>query len=388
MKKINNTIIAAGFIICGFIYLLIHKKFSNILKKIIPFCFHMIYNKIELLYKGKYCLMSYKINFSALGNSFVLPAEIADKCLKMANEAQIKSILWIFRHTGDPIVPAEIAKRIGKPAAAVEEALLYWSSVGILQSEVLPESAVEIKPSAPPAVQKVLPDIPVYAPSYEQVVQRCKESPELEEFLKEIQGIMGQTIGYDGQSAFLMMHDSYGLPFEVIFMLVSYCHENGKDSYKYMSKLAKSWGEKEIDTIDKADKAISDMKTCQKVWRDFTRFTGIQNPKPTASQQTYLLKWTNEYKFSVEMICLGYEIMADNCAKISFSYMDSVLKAWYEKGIKTPEQAEKSKEDWKKSKPARKSEKDKFTETSYDMNEFEKKANQLPVYKPTKGDNS
>lgn len=332
--------------------------------------------------------MSYKINFALLGSSFSLPSKIADNCLKMANEAQIKSIIWIFRHASEPINPDEIAKKIGKSAAAVEEALLYWSSVGVLESDVLPES---VAVSAEPAVkqpEKVLPEIPVFAPSYEQIVKRCKESPELEEFFNEIQTILGKTLGYDGQSTFVMMHDSYGLPFEVIFMLVTYCAEAGKPSYKYMAKLAKSWGEKEIDTIEKADKAISDMNTIQKVWKEFMRFTGIQTPKPTSSQQTYLLKWTNDYKFTVEMICLAYEIMADNCAKISFNYMDAVLKAWFEKGITTPEQAEKSKTDWSTAKATKKGKNNTLTTTSYDIEEFERKASELPVYKPRKGDNS
>lgn len=328
--------------------------------------------------------MSYKINFSVLGSSFVLPSQIADSCLKMANEVQIKSILWIFRHSGEPISSADIAKKIGKAPAAVEEALLYWASVGILDSDVLPESAEARTPVPQPA--KSLPEIPDFAPSYEQIVKRCKESPELEEFFGEIQKILGKTLGYDGQSAFVMMHDSYGLPFEVIYMLVSFCVETGKPAYKYMSKLAKSWGEKEIDTIEKADKAIADMKTCTKVWKEFTSFTGIQTPKPTSSQAVYLIKWTDTYKFSVEMICLAYEVMADNCTRVSYSYMDAVLKAWYEKGIRTPEDAEKSKNDWKIRKPAAKGKSNELPTTSYDMEKFKERSEELPVYRPRKGD--
>ncbi|MCQ2471262.1 MAG: DnaD domain protein [Clostridia bacterium] len=328
--------------------------------------------------------MSYKINFSLLRESFVLPSVIADKYLKMANEVQIKTILWIFRNSGESVDASQIAKKIGKSSAAVEEALLYWSSVGVLESDVMPESAKAVETVAPP-VPKELPEIPSFAPSYEQIVKRCSESPEMEEFFNEIQKILGKTLGYDGQSAFVMMHDSYGLPFEVIFMLVSYCVETGKPAYKYMSKLAQSWGEKEIDTIEKADKAISDMKTCSRVWGEFTRFTGIQNPKPTSKQEEFLLRWTDDYKFTVEMICLAYEIMADNCTRVSFSYMDAVLKSWYEKGIMTPEQADALKEEWKKSRPAKKGKGQEFKSTSYNMDEFKKRADQLPVYKPREG---
>ncbi len=330
--------------------------------------------------------MSYKINVSNMSSSFFLPAKIADNCLKLANEAQIKSILWIFRHMGEEINTSEIAKKIGKSTAAVEEALLYWASVGILESDVMPSASAEKAP-APAQPAKVLPEIPSFAPSYEQIVKRINESPELEEFFGEIQKILGKTLGYDGQSTFIMMHDSYGLPFEVIFMLVSFCVRTGKASYKYMAKLAKSWGEKEIDTIEKADKAISDIDTCGKVWRQFTRFTGIQTPKPTSTQEEFLLRWTNRYKFSVEMICMAYEIMANNCTRVSYNYMDSILKSWFEKGIMTPEQAEKSKEDLKFAKTGKKGKNNALSTTSYDIDKFEEKAGELPVYKSKKGDN-
>lgn len=316
--------------------------------------------------------MSYSINPGIWGNMFALPKEIADKHLKMANEAQIKSIIWIFSNTGADIDAGAIAKSIGKPVAAVEEALRYWASVGILNSEIQP--AVESKPPVVAETKKELPVIPETKPSYEQIRIRCSEDPNLELLFNEVQKILGRTLGYDGQYSLLMMHDDYGLPTEVILMLADYCVNAGKVSYSYMRKMAKSWGEKEIDTIEKADGIISSLNTVQSAWNQFTRLTGIQNPKPTSSQSQYLLTWTREYKFTVEMIYCAYEIMTENCAKISFKYMDAILKDWFTKGIKNPEAAEKE-----RSKPAERKPSPKST-ASYDMDEFKKRADMLPVY--------
>ena len=63
--------------------------------------------------------MSYNIDQSVWSNMFALPTQIPDKYIKMANETQIKAILWIFRHSGEEINAAEIAKHIGKSSAAV-----------------------------------------------------------------------------------------------------------------------------------------------------------------------------------------------------------------------------------------------------------------------------
>lgn len=319
--------------------------------------------------------MSYSINPAVWGNMFGLPGDITDKYLKMANESQIKSILWIFRNISEPVDAKVISKNIGKPVPNVEEALRYWASVGILNSEIATE--VEAAPSMNIVPKKELPELPTIRPSEEQIRIRCQENPELQMFFNEVQARMGKTIGYAGQSCFLMMHDHYGLPVEVIFMLVDYCMSIGKDSFAYMEKIAKQWGEREIDSIEKADEIISNLSTCQNVWNKFTRLTGIQTPKPTSSQSRYLLTWVNEYKFSVDMLYCAYEIMADNCARTSFKYMDAILKDWYQKGYKNPEDTEKEKA--KPFTPKQTGQAAK-TSSSYDMDEFKRRADRLPVY--------
>lgn len=325
--------------------------------------------------------MGYSVNFSVLGKSFVMPGAVCEK-IKMFSDAQLKTAVWIFSHMGENIEPAVIAKKIGKPESAVDEALMYLASLDILVPDG--ETAVMSQKDEPaPTAQKKLAELPDIAPSYEQIVKRCKESPEIEAFLNDLQPILGKTVGYDGQSVFLMMHDSYGLPFEVIYMLVSYCVSIGKASYKYMGKMARSWGEKEIDTIEKADEIISRLNLLSKSWAQFTRLTGIQTPKPTSSQQAFLYKWVNDYKFSMEMIYEAYEYMADNCARISFKYMDAVLTDWYSKGIKNPEDIKNNKN--QQGTQPKQSEKNDGKKRSYDMDEFERRANQLPVYKPSKG---
>ena len=69
--------------------------------------------------------MSYSINPSVWGNMCALPADITDKYLKLANGTQIKTALWIFRYSTEPIDRAAIAKKVGDSKANVEEPLRY-----------------------------------------------------------------------------------------------------------------------------------------------------------------------------------------------------------------------------------------------------------------------
>lgn len=99
--------------------------------------------------------------------------------------------------------------------------------------------------------QKELPDIVPSRPTAAEIAQRAEESADIKFLLLETQNKLGRTIGYDGQCTLLMMHDTYGIPVEVILMIIEYAVSIGKSSFHYIASIGKDWGEREIDTIEK-----------------------------------------------------------------------------------------------------------------------------------------
>lgn len=321
--------------------------------------------------------MSYKINPNVYASTFPIPTKVADESLKMAGPAQLKTLLWVFRHPAEEYDCKVIAKEIGYKEYDVRDAMIFWENQGIFlpgEGHAPITDKIPAETKAQPVKQK-LPEMKPVGLSYEQIEARCKESTEVAAMFNDIQKVLGKTIGYNGQSVLLMLHDGYGLPIEVIYMLVEYCVSVGKTAFSYIAKVGKDWGEKEIDTIEKADEQIAVLNACNSVWREFAAMAGIQNPKPTSAQSAYIRTWTQEMKFSVEMIYLAYEETLDHSGKISFPYMNKVLANWNDKGLKTPEAVEKEKEVFRSKISQKKN------ETSYDMDEFKRRADKLPVYK-------
>ncbi len=323
--------------------------------------------------------MAYTINPAVFGSMFAVPSQVVDNNLKLASASQLKTLLWVFRHASEPIDPAVISKEINYAESDVCDALTVLCEWGVLNSDSTPVKKMPL-PEAPVLTatekKKELPELAPVKPTYEQVAARCTESPEIAHMFSDIEQLLGKTLGYDSQCILLMMHDQYGLPVEVIYMLISYCVSIGKANLAYIAKVGKTWGEKEIDTIEKADEQIKTLNLCLGVWKQFATLAGIPNPKPTSSQAAYLNTWTVELKFSVDMIYLAYEEMLDHSGKINFAYMNKVLMNWHEKGLKTPEDVEKDKQAFRE-----KNQKKKDTDTSYDMAEFNRRAESLPVYK-------
>ena len=323
--------------------------------------------------------MAYSINPAVFGSMFAVPSQVVDNNIKLASASQLKTLLWIFRHACEPIDPAVISKEIGYGESDIVDALTVLCEWGVLATDgkvITPLPAPEAPSPKASEAKKELPELVPVKPTYEQVVKRCQESPVIANMFSDIEGLLGKTIGYDSQCILLMMHDQYGLPVEVIYMLISYCVSVGKSNLAYIAKVGKTWGEKEIDTIEKADEQIKILNSCISLWKEFAQMAGIQNPRPTSSQAAYLKTWSTEYKFGADMIYLAYEEMLDHSGKISFAYMNKVLANWHEKGLKTPEDVERDKQAYRE-----KNQKNKDTNTSYDMNEFNRRANQLPVYK-------
>ena len=206
--------------------------------------------------------MSYSVNPSAFRSIFAVPAEIVDKHIRLANEHQLKVLLWILRNSPDnPDINAMCtALKINKDDAA--DYLQYWVLTGVILEEgkspdhietvKLASSFSEVKKEDAP--QKTVEETKIThsKPSNSEIATRIGESPEIGHLFNEAQTKLGKTIGYDGQCTLLLLHDHYGLPTEVLFMLIEYCVSVGKTNYSYIEAVGKDWGNREVDTLEKA----------------------------------------------------------------------------------------------------------------------------------------
>lgn len=328
--------------------------------------------------------MEFKINPSSWGAMFGVPSSVVDSHLKFAGATQLKVLLWIFRHAGDGIDIDGAVRAVGQPRAEILDALQFWVECGIIVKDedalsptVKSEVTVPFEPPKADEPKKQLAHLPISKPDVNQIAARITEEPELRMMYAEAQQKLGRTIGYDGQSSLLMIHDQYGLPVEVILMLIEYAVSEGKTSMAYISKVGREWGESEIDTLEKAEQRITQLRESKTLWSKFRARTGIQNPKPTAAQENFLIQWSQKLGFSMEMIYLAYEEMANHTSNVSFPYMNKILLSWHENGIRKPTDLENlriSRSKTKADAPAKSGQ-----SASYDLDEFSRRALHEPL---------
>ena len=164
----------------------------------------------------------------------------------------------------------------------------------------------------------------------------------------------------------------------------------------YIAKMGRDWGEREIDTLEKAEEQLTRLRTGQSLWNQLKALTGIHTPRPTAAQEKFLTEWSDDLHFSIDMIHLAYEEMANHTDRLSFPYINKVLRSWHEKGLLTPEQVQADKQTRQRDKatipaPSRKKTTSGNAETrdaSYDLDEYTRRALHEPLIYPGKRRNS
>lgn len=345
--------------------------------------------------------MNYKINPLAFTGIFAVPNALVDDNIRLASAIQLKTLLYMLRHPTEPDISLNaISKAIGYDEEDIDDALIFWAERGLLVKEgsaphppasvkaeqtadapALAVAPVTVTPPAPVQSIKKVEEIPVTKPNHEQVAARLQESEQLRLLFAEAQNILGKTVGYDGQATLIMMHDSYGLPVEVILMAIEYNKSRGKTGFASISKTGKEWSELEIDSIEGAIEYIEAHTVVDEAWQKLRTMTEITNKNPTQKQKRFLTAWIKEYGFNTDMIYFAYEECIDNTGKISFEYMDKVLLSWHKNSVKTPQDIQREKMKWQESNTKRRNDKNirqkppgERREPTFDVDAFKKKA--------------
>ncbi|MBO4383566.1 MAG: DnaD domain protein, partial [Clostridia bacterium] len=218
----------------------------------------------------------------------------------------------------------------------------YWMSTGYLIRSDLP-AATNTSPKKNAGPPKQLLDIPDIKPTYETVAARLLEDETLKAMFQEVQALMGRTIGYSDQAQFIMMHDAYGLPPEVILTIVEYSMKRGK-GVAYMCKVGKNWAEEGICTLEDAMDKLEQLARTDRAWTEFTSQFSTKPPKQTDARLALVRKWRFTYGQSAELIYYADETTVEAIDKVNFNYMDKMLTRWNEENLRTPQdvlQAEK-----------------------------------------------
>ena len=345
-------------------------------------------------------------------NATVLDNEFIDHYMVRANGEYVKVYLLLLRHMNQSsgyLSVSELADLLECTEKDILRALRYWKSEGLLDYlDDTPDDPSPKSTASSPAASSGLHDvqsgymtssIPADSVSDSaalasttniQQYRSRKERAEFKELLFVAEKYLGKTLSATDIDQITYFYDTLNMSAELIEYLIEYCVENGHKSMHYINKVALSWHEENITTVNLA-KTSSFLynKNCYCVLNAY----GIKGRGPAASEIAYIRKWSEEYGFALEVILEACDRTMNSIHQPSFDYTDSILKRWKDKNVRQLKDIDAVDADYRKEKERAKelakerkrqqqtqkpvnSQNNKFNNfdgRSYDMNDLERR---------------
>ena len=315
--------------------------------------------------------MEYRLHMGPWNSVFAVPTALVDRYLKLAGKEQLQVLLWMMRHGGESFSPEALAQELALDQDAVLDALDYWQQEGLLASregQLTPAAQPEASqapaaPQAPAQAPGLPPKRRLVRPDTQHLAARMGESEEIRFLMQEAQATFGKTISPAMAATLLAMCDDYGLPVEVVVMLLHYAKDVGKTSTAYLDSVARDWAESGVFTLEAAEKKLQELEEHRQAWAKVQSAAGLPRRAPSRKEEDAAYRWVYQWKFTGEMLRAAYERCVDNTGKFNISYINKILEGWHKQGARNLQEVEaleaKKKEEREQG-------------TSYDIDQLEK----------------
>lgn len=280
---------------------------------------------------------------------FSVPSVITNKYIRLASAYQLKALLVILS-SGGRSTSKNISLAIGVPESEVCDLLAFWVEEGVLleNGTAPPPKPVAEKPAPePPAPDaRQTEEMPTPVLTTTDITAMLRDDEALHELFLNAEDILGRSISAVEKELLANMSAYYGLPNEIVLTILQYYKtekEHGRSiGVSYVAAMAKNWSDEGITTLDAAEEKLKAIEESDRHWNEIIDLSGIRYRRPTVKQREMIKAWRAD--FNTEMIALACDAMRENAERPTLKYVDSILRNWKKKGIKTPEDVNKDNE--------------------------------------------
>lgn len=256
----------------------------------------------------------------------ILPREILEK-LKTASAEELKTLIYFYAEPETSIPDA--ARETNLTVAQVESACAFWRGAGFFAETVAPKKAVAS-------------DTSVYRNYDSATIADAIESNADFSLLCRVAGDkLQKQLTKNDYSSLFYLYDFVRIPAPVICGIIEDCCANEKKSLQYIFKKAVGLYEDGIDTYDKLETYLARRAAINSDIGKLRKLMGMGDRALTAKEKKLFDCWFGDWQFPFETVKLAYEKTIDSTGKLSTTYMNAILRRWFDCGFETPEDIEK-----------------------------------------------
>ncbi len=287
-------------------------------------------------------------NFIHANKSVPIPMEFINNYMPQANATYVKVYLYglLKCYENEDVTNASIAEALDILETDVNKAWRYWKRVGLVHSEgkgvlvfdPIPATAEKETPVEEPVKEQVKeedkPQVKQKDVSMKELAKAMDINPKMKETVSMAEQLLKKTLSRREVTSLYNFTEWYGMSQEMVLLLLEYCVTLDKTSFSYIEKVAAGWNEQGINTLAGATKVLNRAIKEVKMQNKCKKMFGLDR-ELSGTEANYISKWVSELSMSEAMIRSAYERTVANTGKISMPYMNTILKAWSDKGIRT-----------------------------------------------------
>ncbi|MBO7149642.1 MAG: DnaD domain protein [Clostridia bacterium] len=246
--------------------------------------------------------------FTDIENSFIT------EYLPIASGDTVKVYLYglyLCQHPENDMSISSIAQNLKMDEKDVKDCFGFWEEFGILSVISKEPFTVQYHP-----VRSLSSSKP-----------RKYKAEKYTDFTKGLQAMLpNRMISTSEFSEYFMIMETYSIKPEAMLMIVKYCvDKKGKEiSYRYVSKVAKDFGNRSINTVEKVEAELSSYTAKNAVLEQILHALSLRR-QPDIEDSNFLKKWTQELSFDPENIIFA----AKKLKKSSMEKLDEFLLELY-----------------------------------------------------------
>lgn len=163
-------------------------------------------------------------------------------------------------------------------------------------------------------------------------IKEFRKNPDISELFFIIETYLKHTLSSSDTNMVLYWLDELHFSTDLVEYLVEYCITKGHSSLRYMNKVALSWADAGIKTVDQAK---DDAAAHSQIYYSVMKALGITGRNLVDSEVSLINKWVGEYGFDIELVKAACSKTISAIQKPSFEYTDSILANWRKKDVHT-----------------------------------------------------
>ncbi len=247
-------------------------------------------------------------SFTDIENSFIT------EYLPIASGDTVKVYLYglfLCQHPECDMPLSSIAQNLKMQEKDVRDCFSFWEEFGLLSVLSNDPFTVQYHP-----VRNTFSSKP-----------RKYKAEKYTDFTKGLQALLpNRMISTSEFSEYFMIMETYSIKPEAMLMIVKYCVDRkGKEiSYRYVSKVAKDFGNRSINTVEKVEAELSSYTAKTAVIEQILHALSLRR-QPDIEDSNLLKKWTQEMSFDPENIIFA----AKKLKKSSMEKLDEFLLELY-----------------------------------------------------------